>query len=185
MKILLHICCARCIIYPLERLKTKYEIIGYYFNPNIHPATEYILRGEALKCYLEKEHIPLIIGEYNPYTHLRMSLDFLGNRCESCYLLRLKETVRKAKELGIRYFSTTLLVSPYQNHTKIKELGERLTQEDKDVEFYYEDFREGWRDSQKIADELGIYKQKYCGCIFSEYERFEKKIKRFASSGVI
>ncbi len=182
MKLLLHICCARCVIYPLERLKTNYEVIGYYFNPNIHPTTEYILRGEALKSYLEKEKIPLLIGEYNPRIHLEIALDSLENRCESCYLLRLKETVRKAKDLGIDYFSTTLLVSPYQNHTRIKEIGEELAKEE-DIKFYYEDFRIGWHSSQRIADELNIYKQKYCGCIFSEYERFERKVKRFTSLG--
>lgn len=181
MKLFLHICCARCVIYPLERLKTNYEVIGYYFNPNIHPATEYILRGEALKRYLERENFPLLIGEYNPSIHLEMTLNSLY-RCESCYLLRLKETVRKAKELGITYFSTTLLVSPYQNHDKIKEIGENLAKEE-NIRFYYEDFRVGWRNSQKVADELNIYKQKYCGCIFSEYERFEKKVKRFTSLG--
>ncbi|MBC7320840.1 epoxyqueuosine reductase QueH [bacterium] len=182
MKLLLHICCARCVIYPLERLKTRYEVIGYYFNPNIHPTTEYILRGEALRSYLEKESIPLFIGEYTPYIHLRMALDSLESRCEACYLLRLRETIRKAKDLGIRYFSTTLLASPYQDHIKIREIGEKLAKEE-DVEFYYEDFRIGWRDSQKVADELGIYKQKYCGCIFSEYERFKNKVKRFTSLG--
>ncbi|MCX7796288.1 MAG: epoxyqueuosine reductase QueH [bacterium] len=182
MKILLHICCARCVIYPLERLKMNYEVIGYYFNPNIHPTTEYILRGDALKSYLEKENISLLIEDYNPSIHLEIVLGSFENRCESCYLLRLKETVRKAKELGITYFSTTLLVSPYQNHAKIKEIGERLAEEE-DIVFYYEDFRSGWRDSQRVADELGIYRQKYCGCIFSEYERFEKKVKRFISLG--
>ncbi len=183
MKLLLHICCARCAIYPLERLKSSYEITGYYFNPNIHPATEYILRGEALKSYLEREKVPLLIGEYNPTIHLRSVVDFLENRCEICYILRLRETIRKAEELGIEYFSTTLLVSPYQNHNKIRDVGERLAEENGNVKFYYEDFRVGWKDSQKIADELGLYKQKYCGCIFSEYERFEKKVKRFTSPG--
>ncbi|MGC8972186.1 MAG: epoxyqueuosine reductase QueH [bacterium] len=182
MKLLLHICCARCVIYPLERLKSAYEVIGYYFNPNIHPTTEYILRGEALKNYLSN-NIPLLIGDYIPSTHLKLVINSLDNRCELCYTLRLRETVRKAKELEIKHFSTTLLVSPYQNHDKIREIGERLAEEDGNIEFHYEDFRIGWRDSQKVADELGIYKQKYCGCIFSEYERFEKKVKRFSSSG--
>lgn len=182
MKLLLHICCTRCSIYPLERLKTNYEVIGYYFNPNIHPTTEYILRGEVLKSYLEKGKTHLLIGEYNPRIHLKMALDSFENRCDSCYLLRLKGTARRAKELGINYFSTTLLVSPYQNHAKIKEIGEKLAREE-DIKFYYEDFRIGWHNSQRIADELNIYKQKYCGCIFSEYERFEKKLKRFNPLG--
>lgn len=183
MKLLLHICCARCVIYPLERLKSIYEVIGYYFNPNIHPTTEYILRGEALKSYLSDNNIPLLVGDYTPKTHLELVIDSLDNRCELCYTLRLRETVRKAEELGIEYFSTTLLVSPYQNHDKIREIGEKLAKESSNVKFHYEDFRVGWYDSQKIADKLGIYKQKYCGCIFSEYERFEKKVKRFSSLG--
>lgn len=183
MKLLLHICCARCAIYPIKVLKPYYELVGYYFNPNIQPATEYLLRGESLLEYAKKESIELLIGEYNPYTHLKSIIDHLDNRCEICYTIRLTETARKARELGFYYFSTTLLSSPYQNHMKIREIGEHIAKDLGDVKFYYEDFRIGWRESQKIADEMKIYKQKYCGCIFSEYERFQKKIKRFTSLG--
>ena len=181
MKLLLHICCARCAIYPTERLKSEYEIIGYYFNPNIQPATEYLLRGEALIGYARNKEIELIVGEYDPYTHIRSVVNRLDDRCDVCYKLRLTEAARKAKELGCSYFSTTLLSSPYQNHTRIKEIGEYISREIGDIEFYYEDFRGKWQEAQKIADEMKIYKQKYCGCIFSEYERFQKKTKRLTS----
>lgn len=184
MRLLLHICCARCAIYPEERLKSEYEVIGYYFNPNIHPTTEYLLRGEALKEYAKDEGLRLLVGEYDPIFHLKSVISSLdSNRCEVCYRLRLTETAKKAKELECRYFSTTLLSSPYQNHSKIREIGESVAREIGGIEFYYEDFRVGWKEAQKIADEIGIYKQKYCGCIFSEYERFQKKAKRFGALG--
>lgn len=183
MKFLLHICCARCAIYPVKKLKSNYELIGYYFNPNIQPATEYLLRGESLLDYAKSEDMELLIGEYTPYTHLKSTINQLENRCEICYTIRLTETAKKARELGCYYFSTTLLSSPYQNHFKIKEIGERIAEDLGDIEFYYEDFRVGWKEAQKIADEMNIYKQKYCGCLFSEYERFQKKVKRFTSLG--
>ncbi|MGB9683079.1 MAG: epoxyqueuosine reductase QueH [bacterium] len=181
MNILLHICCARCAIYPLERLADRFEVTGYYFNPNIHPTTEYLLRGEALKEYARSKGVNLIIGEYDPKIYFREVSIFQGDRCEVCYIMRLKEIARLGKELKYDYFTTTLLSSPYQKHEKLKEIGEKIAKES-GIDFYYEDFRLGWKDSQKIADELGIYKQKYCGCIFSEYERYEKKVKRFTHS---
>jgi predicted adenine nucleotide alpha hydrolase (AANH) superfamily ATPase len=181
MRLLLHICCARCAIYPIIRLANDFEVTGYYFNPNIHPTTEYLARGEALKEYARTKGLHLIIGEYNPRAYFNEVYSYQGDRCEACYRLRLGETSRLSKELGYDYFTTTLLSSPYQKHDKIKKIGEEIAKEIK-INFYYEDFRPGWKESQKIADEIGIYKQKYCGCIFSEYERYEKKVNRFTHS---
>jgi len=181
MRLFLHICCARCAIYPITKLARDFEITGYYFNPNIHPTTEYLARGEALKNYIKSNGLKLIIGEYNPRVYFEAVANSKNDRCEVCYILRLTETAKLSKELGYDYFTATLLSSPYQKHEKIKEIGDKIAKET-GINFYYEDFRVGWRDSQKVADELGIYKQKYCGCVFSEYERYEKKVKRFTVS---
>jgi len=178
MKILLHICCANCAIYPLERIKEKWdETVGYFFNPNIHPYQEYQKRLDTLKKYSEEVGLKVIYqDEYLLEEFLRNVSHRVEERCEYCYSIRLEATAREAKKNQFDQFSTTLLQSAHQNHTLIKETGERIAQEI-GIPFYYEDFRPGWRKGVDVSKAMGLYRQQYCGCIYSEKERFLNKNK--------
>ena len=176
MRVLLHICCANCAITPLERLKEKGDdVTGYFFNPNIHPFQEYQKRLDALKQYSEKVGLNVIYrDEYLLEEFLRNVSHQVKERCQYCYKVRLEATAREAKNKGFGVFSTTLLQSSHQNHALIKETGERIAREI-GIPFYYEDFRRGWRKGVEVSKAMGLYRQQYCGCIYSEKERFMKK----------
>jgi four helix bundle protein len=178
VRILLHICCANCAIYPFERIQEKgEEVVGYFFNPNIHPYQEYQKRLEALKQYSEKVGLEVIYrDEYLLEEFLRNVSHQVKERCQFCYSFRLEATAREAKGRGFDAFSTTLLQSTHQNHAVIKETGERIAQE-VGIPFYYEDFRQGWRRGLEVSKSMGLYRQQYCGCIYSEKERFFKSNK--------
>ena len=178
MKILLHICCANCAIYPLERIGEKgEEAIGYFFNPNIHPYQEYQKRLDALKQYSQKVGLKVIYrDEYLLEEFLRNVSHRVEERCQFCYSIRLEATAREARDQGFDGFSSTLLQSTHQNHAQIKETGERIAQEI-GIPFYYEDFRQGWRRGLEVSKSLGLYRQQYCGCVYSEKERYLKSNK--------
>jgi len=178
MKILLHICCANCAIYPLERMKEKgNEAVGYFFNPNIHPYQEYQKRLDALKKYSESSGWKVIYrDEYLLEEFLKSVSSRVEERCQYCYSLRLEAAAREAKDRAFDQFSTTLLQSTHQNHAKIKETGERIAQE-VGIPFYYEDFRQGWKRGVEVSKAMGLYRQQYCGCIYSEKERFMQKVE--------
>jgi hypothetical protein len=173
-KILLHVCCAPCLIYPLERLKEKgCGVTGFFYNPNIHPLAEYSNRKhafEAIGCEVE-----ILYPEYKPQEFFQAVNGKEANpgRCEICWRLRLKETARAAKQNGCTLFTTTLLVSPYQDQELLKRIGIEAAKEE-GANFYYEDFRPGFRKAHDEAKAKGIYCQKYCGCIYSEIERYKK-----------
>jgi four helix bundle protein len=175
LKILLHICCANCVIYPLEWIKEKgEEAVGYFFNPNIHPYQEYQKRLEALRQYSEKVGLEVIYrDEYLLEEFLEKVSHRVNERCQFCYSFRLEATAREAKGRGFDAFSTTLLQSTHQNHALIKETGESIAQ-DIGIPFYYEDFRLGWKRGLEVSKSVGLYRQQYCGCIYSEKERFLK-----------
>ena len=175
MKILLHTCCAPCLIYPLERLlENGSSVTAFFYNPNIHPFQEYKSRKQAI------EDLKLDLGvdypDYGPQEFFQAvnSKEFAPDRCQICWRLRLKKTARAAKDKGCTHFTTTLLVSPYQDQEALKKIGADISREE-GVEFYYEDFRPGFRKAHDQAKAKGIYCQKYCGCIYSEIERYEKK----------
>lgn len=176
MRLLLHICCAPCLIYPLERLKGKgVEITGFFYNPNIHSFYEYNKRKEALADFNKENAIDIIYRDYEPSEFFR-AINLKENkseRCAICWRLRLAKTAQIAKEKGFDCFSTTLLVSPYQEHELLKKIGDEIAKELK-VNFYYEDFRPGFKKAQEIAKQKGLYRQKYCGCIYSEMERHKE-----------
>jgi len=216
MKILLHICCANCAIYPLERMEEKGdEAVGYFFNPNIHPYQEYQKRLDALKIFSKKIGLKVIYrdeylleeflrnvshrvhpvrnssrcdskpsGALSPseiilqsnLTEEQQSIISNGvkERCSYCYSVRLEATAIEAKKEGFDRFSTTLLQSTHQNHALIRETGEHLGREI-GIPFYYEDFRQGWKKGVEVSKAMGLYRQQYCGCIYSEKERFMKK----------
>jgi predicted adenine nucleotide alpha hydrolase (AANH) superfamily ATPase len=174
-RLLLHTCCAPCLVGTLPKINQEYEICCYWYNPNIHPYTEYRARLDALDGYAKKNNINLTVRDYYGLAEFTQNvIGSLKERCGYCYDFRLSEAAGFAKENGFDAFSSTLLVSPYQNHEKIKAAGEKCADE-YGVNFFYGDFRENFREAQKSARESGIYMQKYCGCIFSKEERFLTK----------
>ncbi|MEN2986091.1 MAG: epoxyqueuosine reductase QueH [Thermodesulfovibrionaceae bacterium] len=178
MDILVHTCCSNCAIYPVKFLKqNKFNPTLFWYNFNIHPYSEYKLRLDSLKKLQQHWFLNIIYEEsYKDfYKFLREVVGKEKERCEICYRIRLEKTVKKACEIGINLFTTTLLVSPYQNFDKIVFIAKELAERHK-VNFYDKDFREGYKESIKISKELGLYRQKYCGCIYSEAEKHLRKI---------
>ena len=174
MKLLLHTCCAPCSVYCIDTLrKEDIEPTVYWFNPNIHPYMEYKARRDCLKEYTKNIHVEAIFEEnYGLDDFCRNVINNLQTRCkEYCYPVRLEQTAKYAKENGYTHFSTTLLVSPYQNHEALIEVANQMAKK-YNIEFLYRDFRVGFREGQAKARELGLYMQKYCGCIFSEESRY-------------
>lgn len=173
MKILLHTCCGPCTIYPLRILREiGHDLTGHYFNPNIHPYQEYKRRADALATFAGKSSFPIIWAEdYDMEAFFRLVAGHEDNRCRLCYLTRLRKTAQAAKEGGYDAFTTTLLYSKFQKHDLIRQLGEELGQEG-DIPFFYLDFRQGWQEGVRHSREWGMYRQSYCGCLYSEKERF-------------
>ena len=184
MKILLHICCAVCASSVLERLRQEgHEVIGYFYNPNIHPRGEYLKRLQETEELARRENFPLIIGDYdvNGWFVRTKGLEKEpegGRRCARCFRLRLEATVKVAKEKGFAAFTTTLTVSPHKNAQAINEIGRKIDQ----VLFLKRDFKkqDGFKRAQELSRELNLYHQDYCGCIFSlderkKYGRLHKK----------
>lgn len=178
MKLLLHTCCAPCSVYCIKKLREEeIEPTLFWYNPNIHPYTEYKARRDCLKEYAKAQNVKLILeDEYGLDEFLcgvlknGAGVDALLNRCQTyCYPVRLRKVFEYARDNGYDAVSTTLLYSIYQQHDFIRDLMKRLAKE-YGVEFLYRDFREGWREGQEAARAAGLYMQKYCGCIFSEEE---------------
>ena len=170
MKLLLHTCCAPCSVYCIETLRKEgIEPTVYWFNPNIHPYMEYKQRRDCLKEYTRNIEIETIFEEnYGLKDFCKNVVQDLENRCQKyCYPVRLEQTAKYAKENGYDSFSTTLLISPYQNHEMLIKVGEEMAKK-YGLKFLYHDFRVGFREGQEKARELGLYRQKYCGCVFSE-----------------
>ena len=176
--LLLHICCGPCSIYSWDALEKKgFNLYGYFFNPNIHPYREFAKRMESLRLLAQQENRNIMIdGRYLMEDYLRLVVNREEERCLLCYRMRLEATAQKAREKGIKYFSTTLLISPYQKHKELKDLGEKIAK-DHGLSFVYEDLRPGFRESMRLAREKGIYMQGYCGCIYSEKERYYNNMK--------
>lgn len=170
MKLLMHTCCAPCSVYCIDSLrKENIEPTVYWYNPNIHPYMEYKARRDTLKEYTKSINVEAIFEEeYGLDEFCKNAIGDLKNRCQNyCYKVRLEQTAKFAKEHGFDTISTTLLVSPYQKHEILKEQGEEIAKK-YGLNFLYRDFRVGFREGQNKARELGLYMQKYCGCVFSE-----------------
>ena len=179
MKTLLHACCAPCSIQCVDSLRKEgIEPTLFWYNPNIHPFTEYESRRNTLRDYAALLKLELV--EQGGYG-LRQFVTGVGpnfdERCEYCYSARLGEVAFYAAEHGFDCFSTTLLISPYQKHERIREIAEKEATKN-NVRFLYRDFRPLFRAGQQAAREMGLYMQKYCGCIFSEEERYQKRVRR-------
>lgn len=178
MNILLHSCCGPCATYPVKRLREMgHDVSGFFYNPNIHPYKEYEKRLLTFQEYGEKAGLKTIIkDEYELEDFLRMTVYREQIRCQFCYRQRLSEAAKYAKENDFEAFSSTLLVSPYQKHELIKEIGREIGEE-YEIPFFYADFRTGYREGVNISREMGLYRQPYCGCIYSEKERYRKEKK--------
>lgn len=176
MNILLHVCCGPCSIYPTKHLGEEGKNFTlYYFNPNIHPYREFKKRLNTLREYCQLKRYKLVADKSYPLEQtVAGMLNEQGVRCAYCYRVRLEKAAEYAKANGYDAFSSTLLVSPYQKHEMIKATALAAAQK-YDIPFYYEDFRTGYQEGAEISIRLGMYRQPYCGCIFSERDRYEKK----------
>jgi len=176
MKILLHTCCGNCAIYPVKVLReANHDVTGYFHNPNIHPYQEYSKRLETMQEYAQKTELPMIyVDDYGLVSFLQNVAHAPQQRCDYCYFSRLKSTARYAAENGFDAFSSSLLYSRYQNHETITRCGEQLAEEF-GISFFYQDFREGWREGIDTSKAMGLYRQQYCGCIYSEMDRYYPK----------
>lgn len=189
MKLLLHTCCAPCSIYCIKSLREEgIEPTLYWYNPNIHPYAEYKARRDCLKEYAKLVGVELIIEDaYGLDEFVCNVADKLTTRCEDyCYPKRLRKAMEHAKQNGFDTISTTLLYSIYQKHEYIEELMYGLANEI-GLDFLYRDFREGWQEGQDTARAIGLYMQKYCGCVFSEEEsgvgrELNRKLKKIGIS---
>jgi len=180
MNLLLHTCCAPCLIFPLESFKAaRIAVTGFFYNPNIQPLGEYKNRRSAVENFSRVSGLEVIFPEYSPQEFFQaVNLNEASpKRCAFCWGLRLKKTALVAKEKKFDNFSTTMLVSPYQDQEALKRIGEEVAAES-GVNFYYQDFRPGFRKAHAQAKAQGIYCQKYCGCIYSQIERWKQSEKR-------
>lgn len=173
MKTLLHACCANCAIYPVKILREQgQDVTCYFFNPNIHPYLEFKRRLDTMKEYAEQTGLDVVYREeYLLETFLSKVAANPAGRCDYCYQSRLEETASYAAENGYDAFTSSLLYSRFQKHSAIREEGERLAQQF-GIQFIYEDFRKGWNEGIAVSKSMGLYRQQYCGCIYSEYDRY-------------
>ena len=176
----LHSCCAPCSSYVLEYLSPYFQITVFYYNPNITASSEYFKRVEEQKRLIErlnqsKEHYPIAVieGDYKPEIFLDMAAGMEncpegGERCFLCYEMRLRETCEYAKAHGFDFFTTTLSISPLKNAAKLNEIGEKL-QNEYQISYLYSDFKKknGYKRSTEISKEYEMYRQDYCGCVYS------------------
>jgi len=175
--ILLHVCCAPCSTYTIQSLRSQgFQVTGFWYNPNIHLWQEHEERRDSMARYAEEVHLPMIWNAaYEMPLFLRavVGKERFRQRCAICYRLRLEKTAEVAKERGFNFITTTLLISPYQDQELIRSIGEEAAARH-DLRFHFENFRRGWADRGRMTREHGLYRQQYCGCIFSEWERYHK-----------
>jgi len=175
MRVLLHTCCGPCAIVPVEDLQGEgHEVALALVNPNIHPYLEFDRRRGAAREVAERLGVEVAYDEgYGLREFLRAVVGHEDERCPICYRLRLDRTARLAREGGFSAFTTTLLVSTQQDHDEIRAAGERAAAEH-GVVFLYRDFRPRVMDGVRASKEMGVYRQQYCGCIYSEWDRYGK-----------
>jgi predicted adenine nucleotide alpha hydrolase (AANH) superfamily ATPase len=154
------------------------DITAFWYNPNIHPYTEYKQRMSTLREFCQREAIQSIIqDDYALEAFISMAVNGQESRCKSCYVLRLQETAKQAAEGGFDAFTSTLFYSVYQDHELMRSIAEKAAR-DFGVYFYYQDFRAFWQEGIELSKAQDMYRQKYCGCIFSERDRYLKKAKQ-------
>ena len=184
MKVLMHICCGPCAIYPTRVLREQgCHVRGYYFNPNIHPYQEFARRRDTLAAWAQQQDLPVIYSQdYDLEGFLRETVFRESERCRFCYLLRLESAAKVAKRGRFDALTTTLLYSKFQKHDLIVEIGREAARRN-GLEFLYHDFREGWREGIRESKASGMYRQQYCGCIYSEKERYYRRAGPEAETG--
>ncbi len=181
----LHSCCAPCSSYVLEYLSNYFQITVFYYNPNIYPDEEYYKRVEEQKHFIERLEAKYPIGfmegnfDKERFYEMAKGLEMVpegGERCFRCYELRLREAAIYAKERGMDYFTTTLSISPLKNAAKLNEIGQMLAQE-YNVKYLTSDFKKknGYKRSVELSKEYDMYRQDYCGCVFSKNQREREK----------
>lgn len=186
-KVFLHSCCAPCSSYCLEYLSNYFEVTVFYYNPNIYPEEEYrkrvIEQQEFIKKFPAKHPISFVEGEYDTerFYHAVKGMEQIpegGERCFACYRLRLQEAYDLAKDKGFDYFTTTLTISPLKNAAKLNEIGEEIASAGNGtLKFLPSDFKKknGYKRSVELSEQYGMYRQDYCGCVFSQREREKQK----------
>ena len=192
--LLLHVCCGPCSLMPLVRLRDEgFAVTAYFFNPNIHPQDEYLRRRDAMHQVSERLDVPVLWepetpeGAVNPAAWVKaLGKDRAeGVRCRGCYRTRMEATARLARAWGFDAFCTSLLYSRYQHHEDIAAEAETAAR-DAGVKFLYRDFRPWWQDGITMSKEMGLYRQKWCGCILSrdeaELQRAERQAARVAKA---
>jgi len=175
--ILLHVCCAPCATYCVKQLRGQaFTVAGYWFNPNIHPYSEHERRRETLARYAGEIDLPVIWEPgYEMVAFLRAvaGRERFRERCRICYRMRLERTAQTAAREGYDAFTTTLLISPYQDQAAIQEIGQEVA-DLYHVSFFFENFRRGWAEHGQMVRDHELYSQHYCGCVYSEWEALDR-----------
>lgn len=179
-RVLLHTCCAPCLIHPAAVLAARgLEVVPFFYNPNVHPFREYRERYFAVVDYCASRGLDLRAGPYEMERFLAEVSPVAAPgapappRCAKCFSLRLRRAAAEASRLGIEAYTTTLLVSPYQDQSLIREAGEDAAIEH-GIRFLFEDMTAGYPDAVAASRAQGMYRQSYCGCVYSEKERYQK-----------
>ncbi len=182
-KLLLHICCAPCSVLVIERLRENFDVTGFFYNPNIHPAKEYEFRVDELKKVSEKLGWKNVISNYEDAKWFQLAKGHendpeRGERCSICFDMRFEKVFEYAKQNGFDMVASTLSISPYKNIVQINSSGQKMS-EKYEVEFLPENFkkRDGFNIGKKMSMDLGIVHQDYCGCVYSMRDRDRKREK--------
>ena len=182
-RLLLHICCAPCATYTVDRLRQlAFDVTGYWYNPNVHPFGEHERRREALVGYAGQNNLPMVWeAGYEIVDFLRaiQGQERFRVRCRICYQMRLERAAQTAAHGGYDAFTTTLLISPYQDQEAIKAIGEQAAARH-GIGFFFENLRRGWAERGRLTREHDLYSQRYCGCVYSEWESLDGQATTFA-----
>ena len=171
--VLVHCCCAHCTAYTVDYWRQEgYEVSALWYNPNIHPYMEHQHRLEAMESLAQEVKLPLIVTEgYDMVDYFRWVVGHEAERCQYCFRLRLLKTAETAHQAGFNAFTTSLLISPHQKHDLLREIGNEISRE-KGIDFLYADLRKRYSDSRRLTKGLNLHRQQYCGCVYSEWERY-------------
>ena len=175
--VLVHSCCAHCAAYTAYYWREQgYEVTALWYNPNIHPFMEHQARLEATQSVAQAQNIPLTVTEgYGIIEYFRRVVGHEAQRCQYCFRLRLSKTAETAHQMGFSAFTTTLLISPHQKHDLLREIGNQLAEE-MGIPFLYADLRKRYSDSRRMTKQLDLHRQQYCGCVYSEWERYANTV---------
>ena len=174
--VLVHCCCAHCAAYTVGYWRQQgYEVSVLWYNPNVHPYMEHQHRLEAMESLAQEVDLPLIITEgYDVIDYFCQVVEYEPQRCQYCFRLRLLKTAETAHQRGFNAFTTTLLISPHQKHDLLREIGNKISKE-KGIDFLYVDLRKRYSDSRHMTKLLNLHRQQYCGCVYSEWERYAER----------